>query len=213
MEIKNNVLKESLKNVYFVAGVACGGKSTASRALAEKHGFLLYDADREFDRHRSLSNPADQPEMNRSFANADEFFLRPVEEYTRWLVLNTREQLDFIIADLIRLSAQHTVVADLHLTLEEARALTDENRIAFLIRSPENIIDDYCNRPDHTDFADFINSACDPERAKANCNATLAALNRSKYAAIKSSGYFWLERDETSTVEKTLRLLEQHFGL
>ena len=55
MNIQDNILKQYLKNVYFVCGTACGGKSTLSRALAEKHGFLLYDADARFDEHIALS--------------------------------------------------------------------------------------------------------------------------------------------------------------
>lgn len=85
MNIQDNILKHYLKNVYFVCGTACGGKSTLSRALAEKHGFLLYDADARFDEHIALSAPVAQPSMNRRFASADEFFGRSEEEYLSWL--------------------------------------------------------------------------------------------------------------------------------
>ena len=61
MEIQDNVLKEYLKNVYFITGTACSGKTTVSRALAAKHGFAVYDAEQAFDRHRELSNRKDQP--------------------------------------------------------------------------------------------------------------------------------------------------------
>ena len=60
MNIQDNILKQYLKNVYFVCGTACGGKSTLSRALAEKHSFLLYDADARFDEHIALSAPVAQ---------------------------------------------------------------------------------------------------------------------------------------------------------
>lgn len=212
MEIKDNVIKQCLKNVYFITGTPCGGKTTISRALSQKYGFALYDVDEEFSRHQSLSNSVDQPAMNKDFANADEFFLRPYEEYGKWLIDNTREQLDFIITDLISISKDKIVICDLHLTLDEAMELTDPAHIVFLIKKPKNIIDDYCNRPDHDDFNQFINSASNPDLAKANCDKTLESINRERYESIKKSSYFWVERDSNSTIEKTLGMVENYFG-
>lgn len=212
MEIKDNVLKECLKNVYFVTGTPCGGKTTISRALAQKYGFIVYDVDEKFEEHQLLSNRIDQPAMNQSFANADEFFLRPYKTYEQWLIDNTREQLDFIITDLIRLAQNQIVICDLHLSLKEAMQLTVPERIVFLLRNPQNVIEDYCNRRDHEDFNQFINSASNPALAKERCNKVLESLNRGRYEAIKKSQYFWVERDESSTIESTLFLVAKHFG-
>ena len=212
MNIQDNVIKEYLKNVFFVTGTACGGKSTLSRILAERHNLLLFDIDQQFDRHQQLSDPAHQPAMNKAFPDADAFFGRSVEEYRQWLLDNTREQLDFVLLDLIRLSQDRPVVCDCHLTLEQAEKLTDPARIVFLLKEPSCIIEDYCNRPDHQGFDSFINSASDPARAKATCNETLRSLNADFYCAVKRSGYFWLERTPDSTVQKTAQLVERHFG-
>ena len=92
--------KEDFKNVYFVSGTATGGKTTISKALADKYNFIRYDVDVEFDRHRELSNEVDEPNMNKSFKNADEFFLRDKEEYINWLIDNSHEQLKFVLEDL-----------------------------------------------------------------------------------------------------------------
>lgn len=213
MIFQNNVVKEYLKNVLFVTGMPCGGKTTISRELGRRHNLMVYDVDERFPTHQRMSTPADQPAMNRVFRNADEFFGRPVEEYANWLLKNTREQLDYILMDLIQLSQKQTVICDLHLTVEEADILTDYGRIVFLIKNPSNIINEYCNRTDHNDFSDFINSASDPETAKANCNRTLEYLNRQRYEQIKQSPYFWLERNSHSTVEDTVSRVERHFRL
>lgn len=37
MIFQDNVIKEYLKNVYFITGTPCGGKTTVSRVLAEKY--------------------------------------------------------------------------------------------------------------------------------------------------------------------------------
>lgn len=213
MHFQDNIIKEYLKNVYFVTGNPCGGKTTISRALAKRHRLPVYDVDEQFDRHLSISDPALQPAMNRQFANADAFFGRTVEEYRQWLLDNTREQLEFVLLDLMRLSQHQKVLCDCHLTLEQAERFTDPSRIVFLLKEPSNIIEDYCNRPDHQGFSSFIHSATDVEKAKATCNQTLKSLNEGLYQAVKGSRYFWLERTPQSTVEDTVQKVEAHFGL
>ena len=212
MILQDNVLKEYLKNVYFISGTPCGGKTTISRELAKRHGLFVYDADERFAEHQKRSDPAFQPSMNTAFPNADAFFGRTAEEYTKWLSGNTREQLDFVLLDLIRLSQDQIVLCDCHLTVEEADRLTDASRIVFLIKEPSRLVDDYCARPDHRGFRDLINSASDVERAKAICNAALQCLHEKRYSDIKNSGYCWMERTPESTVEAAVKEAARHFG-
>ncbi|MBP5604608.1 MAG: shikimate kinase [Ruminiclostridium sp.] len=215
MLIQDNILKEYLKNVYFVTGTACGGKSTISRALGREFGFEVFNIDDRFEEHRAKSDPLIQVNMNKNFANADEFFLRPVEEYTKWLLDNAREQLDFIILDLIRISQDRPVICDSHITAEEADVLTVPERTVFLIKEPTDIselISDYSGRPDHTDFRDYLNSATDAEKARYNCGKVLYELNRDACKKIKASRYRWIERTADSTVEKTMKMVADHFG-
>lgn len=213
MIFQDNVIKEYLKNVYFISGTPCGGKTTISRELAKRHNVFVYDIDERFSHHQKISNPTFQPSMNKVFNDADAFFGRTVEEYKEWLIDNTREQLDFVLLDLIRLSQNKIVLCDCHLTVEEAAKYTEASRIAFFIKEPSNLIEDYCNRSDHQGFSDFINGASDVEKAKAVCNATLKALNEKRYNDIKGSNYFWIERTENSTIEETVQKAERHFGL
>ena len=37
MIFQDNVIKEYLRNVYFITGTPCGGKTTISRELAKRH--------------------------------------------------------------------------------------------------------------------------------------------------------------------------------
>lgn len=211
MIFQDNVIKEYLKNVYFITGTPCGGKTTISRALAKKYGFVVYDIDEQFSKHQQMSNVKFQPSMNKKFKNADEFFNRTVEEYKKWLIDNTREQLDFVLLDLIQISQKQVVLCDCYLTVEEADRLTDLARVVFLIKDPANLVDDYCNRIDHQDFSKFINSTTNVEKAKLTCNTTLKEINVERCRQIKNSQYFWLERNDNSTLEETIYKVEQHF--
>ena len=78
MIFQDNVIKEYLKNVYFLTGTPCGGKTTISRELAKRHNLMVYDIDARFEEHQKMSNIAFQPAMNRAFKDADEFFGRTV---------------------------------------------------------------------------------------------------------------------------------------
>ena len=214
MNYLNNYKKKQFKNVYFISGTATGGKTTISKALADKYNFLRYDVDEEFDKHKKLSNCIEQPNMNKEFKNADEFFMRDKDEYIKWLKNNSKEQLKFIFDDLIVISKDRKVVCDLHLTVKEARKIANINQIVFLIRKDnDNIIDDYCNRKSHEGFNKYINSSTNPIFAKENCNAVLRQLNNERCNEIKNSEFFWVERSEVSTVEGTLKMVEKHFDL
>lgn len=173
----------------------------------------MYDVDEQFPNHQKISNATYQPAMNKVFKDADEFFGRTVEEYRQWLIDNTREHLDFVLLDLIRLSQNQIVLCDCHLTMEEVKKYTEPSRIVYLIKEPSNIVDDYCNRPDHQGFSNFINSASDTEKAKEVCNKTLKSLNENYYNAIKASDYYWVERTPNSTIDETVEKVERHFGL
>ena len=177
MIFQDNIIKKYLENVYFITGTPCGGKTTVSRALSKKYGIPVYDIDEHFEDHQRMSDPISQPAMNQNFKDADEFFGRSVEEYRAWLLQNTREQLDFVLLDLIRLSQNGKILCDCHLRLDQVALFTDPSRVAFMIKKPENLVDEYCNRADHQGFSNFIHSATDFEKAKETCNATLLSLN------------------------------------
>ena len=213
MKFQDNVVREYLKNVYFVAGTPCGGKTTISKGLGRKYHIPVYNIDEMFPAHLQMSDVKYQPSMNKSFKDADEFFGRTVEKYKEWLISNTKEDLEFVIMDLIKLSQNELVICDCHLTLSEAELLTSPDRIVFMIKEPKNLVNDYCNRPDHQEFNAFINSATDVEMAKTICNEALKSLNDNHYQAIKKSDYFWLERDANRSVEETIELVAKHFDM
>jgi len=212
MIFQDNVIKKYLENVYFIAGTPCGGKTTVSRVLGKKYGIPVYDIDERFEEHQRMSDAEHQPAMNKHFKNADEFFGRSVPEYRDWLLGGTREQLDFVLLDLMRLSKNGKILCDCHLTLEQASQVTNPARMAFMLKKPENLVEEYCNREDHQGFSNFIHSATDYEKAKTVCNETLLTLNAEFYENVKKSEYFWLERDDTRSVEQTVALVAKHFG-
>ena len=212
MIFQDNVLKAYLKNVYFITGTHLGGKTTVTRILGERHHIPVYDMDDMFPVHQEISDPVYQPCMNKQFRDADEFFSRSVEEYRGWLQGNLQEQLDFILLDLIIMSRNGPVLCDCHITPQIAAAISDPSRTLFLIKDAYDTVEEYCSRPDHKPFSDYIHSTTDYEKAKAVCNETLYTLNKGIIDEIRASGWYYLERDPARGVEETVQLAEKHFG-
>ena len=144
MIFQDNVIKEYLKNVYFISGTPCGGKTTISRELAKRHNLIVFDIDEQFEKHQKMSNPDSQPAMNKVFQNADEFFGRTVEEYKQWLLDNTREQLDFVLLDLIRLSQDQkaTCSATLQSLNEKFYREVKESKYFWLERTQRSTVEE-----------------------------------------------------------------------
>lgn len=213
MIFQDTTIKKYLTNVYFVTGTPCGGKTTACKTLSARYGIPVYNVDEMFAVHQRKADPINQPNMCRAFADADEFFSRSAAAYRAWLTGSTAEQLDFVLLDLIRLSQHGTILCDCHLTPEQAEQITEPSRIAFLIREPVNLADEYCARPDHTDFRDFLYSASDPGQAKKLCSETLELLHRPLYDTVRTGKWFSVDREEGLTADETADKIAAHFGL
>ena len=213
MNISNNILKHHLRNVYFLAGTACGGKTTMSKIIAEKYGFYLVDESKFFDAHKKIANEIDQPAMTKKFPNWEYYFNRPPVEYSEWLSNSGAEELEMSLIDLIILSQDKKVIVDIHVNPKTAKLFTEYNQIAFLVAEPEYVISDYYDRDGHREIYQCIMSLSNPEKTLQNVNNMFVYGTNKMIDSIYDSGLFYIKRDLNSTVEKTLALLEEHFKL
>lgn len=118
-----------------------------------------------------------------------------------------------ILVDLLKLPSDQKIMVDMHLTPEVAKEITDLERVAFLIAEPDLVIRDYFDRDDHRDMLECIMSLSDPDKALKNVADVLVHGVKKDLESVYESGFFYIKRDENSTTEKTLRLLERHFNL
>lgn len=221
MNIAENILKNSLQNVYFLTGTACGGKTTAATALSKKYGLVHFNDNWHEDRfkeYRSICNERYQPQSTQKkettdweayFGRSVEQFLADIGDYGEF-----DEYIEFMIIDLIKLSQNQRVIADIGVPLKLLTQLSDYNRIACLLATPDMVTcANYGKREDHKEFLDCILSLKEPEK-KIAVQDELFRINVEKiYADVREYGLFNIVRDDESTVENTMRLLEAHFGL
>jgi len=220
MNIANNILKHSLQNVYFFVGTACGGKTTMSRALAKKHGFTCYNDNWNEEPFKIWKTIIDEKYQSNAFKGQnitdwETYFSRTVDEFLadRKNSRGDEDYVEFSIIELIKLSQNQKVLADVWIEdWQMLSEISDHSRIACLLAPGELIIRDYYQRDDHIDFTNCINSLKDPEKKFATQNELfrLGAVELAEKA--KQFGLFTIMRDEDSTVEGTMSLLEKHFG-
>ena len=223
MNIAENILKHSLQNVYFLVGTACGGKTTMARAISNKYGFVHFNDNWNEENHkvwRSIINEKYQPNSTtRKVIDWEAYFSRSVEEFLAEKYEKVTdahgeaEYLQFSIIELIKLSQNKKVIADVWIDdFDFLLEISDRERIACLLAPGETIIRDYYEREDHIDFTNCIKSLKNPEAKFETQNQLfrLGAIEMAKKAELHE--LFTIMRSEQSTVEGTLRLLEEHFG-
>lgn len=213
VSIPINILRSYLRDVYFFCGTACGGKSTISRAFAEKHGFHWLSEDTINDKYQALAEPESQPAQFDRSADWTEHFLRPVDEYWRWLTRISEEQAPIMLLEAIRLSAEKPVAFDCAMPLHMVLEVCQPDRLVFLVTDPERAARENLSRPDHQNLTMLIESLTRADEIKENIHKLFVYGNAQSLDGIQRSGRFCITRDDNSTVEKTLATVEKHFGI
>lgn len=216
MEIKNNIIKEKLKNVYFIAGTNCGGKTSMAKALSEKYDMEYYSADEHYWEHRKISDVSQQPNMNRPFYGWEEYFARDTKDQGEWLLLSEDEEMDFIILDLIILASKtdKKIVVDIHRAVDLFTKITDEHRVIFLLADVETVRKQYFGRDDKNPLLECIKRETkDPEKAIQNTLNVACYIAKREIELAKNSPFKWHMRDDKTSFDARLKLVEKHFRL
>lgn len=213
MKIESNILKYHLRNVYFIGGNACGGKTTMSKLIAQKYGFYLYNEDEHYGIHRAIANDNSQPAMCYQRVDFEKNLNRPVDEYIKWTQDSLKEQSEMVIIDLIKLSENQIVVADVLFTPDYIDEIVDKDHAIFLTTNYDLLRSVYFNRPEKKEFYNCVMSLSNPEKTFQNIFRTLEEANKLENHIIRNSKFNYIQRDEKSSIKNTLRLIEKYFGL
>jgi len=221
MNIAENILKHNLRNVYFIVGTALAGKTTMAKAISEKYGFYHFNDNWHEDRftvYRSICNMRYQPQSTKKKETTDweAFFGRSVEEF---LSENGEygeydEYIEFMIIELIKLSQNTKVIADISISAKLLTQISEYSRIACLLAAPELVTcENYGKREDHKEFLDCIKSLKEPGKKIAVQDELFRIQVKKMYDEAIEYRLFNIIRNDESTVDKTLKLLERHYCL
>lgn len=221
MNISNNILKECLKNVYFINGTAYAGKSTMVRMLAEKYGMIHCGENYHGRLSDVISTPESQPFLSyfKTMGSWQEFINRTPEEYSAWIDGGAEEASQFEIAELLRLSASgQKIIADTNISVENLWQISDYHHVAIMLSPQSMSVDRFFDRtdPEKQFLLSQIAMAENPQKTMENFKACIAKINRQEvFDGFKNSGFFTLCRrdDEGDTKDEVLHTLAVHFGL
>jgi len=217
MNIAKNILKHSLQNVYFLAGTPLAGKTTMARALADKHDLIYFSEDWDTDSFKvfkSLCDEMYQPYSvrNEKITDWETYFGRSLEEFLADESGN--EYIEFAIIELIKLSQVRKVITDIVIPIPLVAEISDYNRIACLMASPELITcENYGSRDSHKAFLVCLKALKESEKKIAVQDELFRIRAEQTYEEVRQRKLFTIVRTEESTIENTLQLLEQHFRL
>ena len=227
MHIANNVLKHSLQNVYFLTGSPLAGKTTMCKKLSEKHGFIWCDYNHNgepFKMWESICDEKYQPlQTKRNYRvkkqgvfDWDAYYNRAAEDIVadRPKRDNNDEFMEFVMIELIKLSQDKKVITDITAPLELLVEISDYKRIACLLTSAELLTTvNYGSRDDHKDYLDWLMSLNESEKKIAKQDEIFKIDNENIFKEVRENKLFNILRTEHSTIEGTLKLLEEHFSL
>ena len=205
-------------NAYFINGTAYAGKSTMVRLLAEKyHGIACEE--NYHDRLLPELEPEDFPCLTytRDLQDWHDFIRRTPEAYEAWFFGVSRECEILELRILPALCQQdRPVFVDTNLSPQTLKEVAEPGHVLMMLADPEVSVRRFFERPDREKqfLYRLIMEEPDPAAAMENYRQGLMRINsRERYEALLHSGFPVLLRDEDRSIEQTLALVEQIFGL
>ena len=206
------------ENVYFINGTAYAGKSTMVKLLAQKYGGIACE-ENYHDMLLAGLNPAEFPCLcyTRDLVDWHDFIRRTPEEYEAWYDGVTKECETLELRILPDLASQgKPVFVDTNICPETLKTISDRQHVLIMLADPEIAVHRFFQRPDREKqfLYCLIMEEPDPEKAMENYRRGLMRINsRARYDGFLHAGFRVIRRDEHRSVEDTLKLAEQVFGL
>ncbi len=220
MKIENNVLKNYLKNVYFITGTAYAGKSTMVKMLSERYGLTECGENYHMAVSESVATPETHPDLcyNRQLTDWKDFVTRTPEEYERWIYAVGREAAEFEVAQLISIAQDKKVIVDTNIPIDLLKEISDYSHVAVMLSPQSMSVDRFFDRedPDKQFLLNVIDSCENSEAVMENYRQGLALINSQKhYDEYANSGFFTVVREDNGidTREQVCDTIAKHFGL
>ena len=220
MKIENNILKHYLRNVYFITGTACAGKSTAVRMLAERYDLICCGENYHSAVSDTVASPEAQPEISwlNQLTDFRNFVTRSPEEYERWIYAAADEAAEFEAAELISLSREKKVIADTNIPVRLLKEIADWDHVAVMLSPQSMSVDRFFDRsdPEKQFLLNVIENCENAAEVMENYRRGLARINsRKHYDEYANSGFFTVVREdpEADTRAAVCDRIAKHFGL
>lgn len=221
--ISDNIIKYYLRNVYFINGQSCAGKSTMVKMFAERCGMVF--CGENYQSGMADSFPENelsrwkQPALSyfKTMSGWEEWLSLSPEEHWKWMSACTRECEEIEIAELIKRAAGgKKVIVDTNITPETLRAISDYRRVAIMLGDPAEAAKRFFERSDRDKkfMMEQIKLCENPEKTLANFNSWLEYKPPDDTDWVNAGFFTYTRTDyENDTREEVFSILARHFGL
>jgi hypothetical protein len=176
INLSSNIIKYYLRNVYFINGESCAGKSTMVKMLSERYDMIECGENYHLEVFpESEWSRFEQPAMwfMPGKIGWEAWLGMTPEEHWHWTQAGSREAAEVEILECIRCAASgKKVIADTNIPLDVLREISDYNRVAIMTGIPEEANKRFFDRDDWEKklMLEQINRCKDPEATLANFN-------------------------------------------
>lgn len=216
--IESNLLRPLLSSVYFITGTAYAGKSTMVKLLAERFDGVCCGENYHL-RLRDAFDAERQPALCYINDSTDwqAFVSRTPEQYDRWITDCGREAAGPELALLLGYAAEgRKVFVDTNIPLDILHEVASPGHVLVMLSPQETSVSRFFDREDmEKQFLYQVIMGCpEPEKVMANYRDCLRLINSdAHYSEYENSGFRCIHRDDRRTVEETLALVCEAFGL
>jgi hypothetical protein len=203
---------------YYINGTAYAGKSTMVKRLAEKYDGIACGE----NYHDALLEGLDRNDFpclcyTRDLEDWHDFIRRSPEEYEAWYdgVSKECEILELRILEGLK-EQNRPVFVDTNISIETLKQIAEPGHVLIMLADPLISVHRFFERPDKEKqfLYRLIMEEADPEKAMENYRQGLMRINsKERYERFLHSGFPVLVRDENRSIEETLKLVEEIFGL
>jgi hypothetical protein len=146
-----------------------------------------------------------------------DFIRRSPEEYEAWYdgVSKECEILELRILEGLK-EQNRPVFVDTNISIETLKQIAEPGHVLIMLADPLISVHRFFERPDKEKqfLYRLIMEEADPEKAMENYRQGLMRINsKERYERFLHSGFPVLVRDENRSIEETLKLVEEIFGL
>ena len=199
------------KQVYWIGGGTCAGKSTVTERLCAKYDLFPYHVDDHWEDHLRRANLDDYPNLHRrGQTRPSDWFVRLPEEASDDELAVLSEEVSLATQDLRALPPRTDIVAEgvLFLPLALKQLGVPKERAIWLIPTPASQRIRYRHRGAWVD--DVLSLYDDPRSAWESWMRRDAIVAQRIRQSVMSAGYHWIQVSDDESIEQLVERVEDY---